>query len=727
MTIERPTGAYAERMLEPGGWAEADEQTHYDRANAYTSVLQQVTEVLETTQHQQGEVFAGGIWSGTAATAANGALGTNINQMRTLQDYLVKVITWHKSVGEMLVAAKSEIGNNVDGAQREIMILETDPELEEEARTAAINSLVNATHAANVSVTSGTAGQVLESKSWTPPHNALRDLLEQKSPPPPALPTVTLQTPNSPEVPITPRPDTPSIPMPDSPVLPGTPVTPVVPTPANPVTPGTPGVPLPPSIPTTPVSPTTPVTPVRPVTPVNPAPVTPTPVPKPTPTSPDVRPTPGPSPQPGPSPSQPGMPAGPGTHQPSTPGAPGDQPVHVKPAATVLDQPSVGGPAGQPAHPGSRADDPSSVGMMPAAATGMPAGGRASSGGSVGSASAAPQGSGSASSQAAGAGSRAGAGRAPLGKAPVAPASSSSSSMRPAAARPTPAAHPHDSRDGDTPASDTVTSFQVPVSKARAARDAMAAASSGRKKDPLRLARRVAAALNAPDSGSAGFGFFWITGLTTDGQIVVANSYGLAYIPEGVELPAKVTMASADDATPAAERARAATYPVMAVQGWAAQHDKKLRAVIGTAEQLANSDPGTTKVILEPDDIPESGKMTGRSRLAAVDADAAARLTDTADGKLTDLLPPAPAAEKAPEDRLHVLWFDAMKPMMSTAAGREAAHLRAFHAYADHAKELALHQAYGAADAQAQRPAVAEWLYWQYVTGLLDTALAAAS
>jgi hypothetical protein len=273
----------------------------------------------------------------------------------------------------------------------------------------------------------------------------------------------------------------------------------------------------------------------------------------------------------------------------------------------------------------------------------------------------------------------------------------------------------------------------IPVSAARIERDAIAEAATAdaarrRGPDRLQLARRIAAALNAPvDDKEQEFGFFWVTGLTTEGAIVVANSYGLAYIPEGVELPAKVTMASADDATPAAERARAATYPVMAVQGWAAQHDKKLRAVIGTASQLANSDPGTTKVILEPDDIPESGKMTGRSRLAAVDADAAARLTDTADGKLTDLLPPAPAAEKAPEDRLHVLWFDAMKPMMSTAAGREAAHLRAFHAYADHAKELALHQAYGAADAQAQPPAVAEWLYWQYVTGLLDTALAAAS
>lgn len=270
----------------------------------------------------------------------------------------------------------------------------------------------------------------------------------------------------------------------------------------------------------------------------------------------------------------------------------------------------------------------------------------------------------------------------------------------------------------------------IPVSAARAARDAATAAASARQRgrgDALRLARRIAAALNASDNNAGDYGFFWITAVTTDGSIVVANSYGLAYIPDGMELPNKVYLASADHAIPGDEIARCATYPVLAVQAWAAFHDMTLRAVIGTAEQLASSDPGVAKIVLEPDDIPESGKMTGRSRLEVVDPSAAAQLADTTDQRLLDLLPPAPVDVNPPGDERHMLWFALMKPMTSTATGREAAHLRAFRAYAAHSQEIALHQAHTATDAAVQRVAVADWLYWQYVTGLLDRALAAAS
>ncbi|WP_275578843.1 hypothetical protein [Mycobacterium riyadhense] len=296
--------------------------------------------------------------------------------------------------------------------------------------------------------------------------------------------------------------------------------------------------------------------------------------------------------------------------------------------------------------------------------------------------------------------------------------------------RPAPPPERGDDRDKEKAESvDHVTpSPSVPVSAARKARDAVAAASRrSSKDDPLRLARRIAAALNAPDiRHDDDYGFFWITAVTTDGEIVVANSYGLAYIPEDVELPNKVYMASADHAIPADEKARTATYPMLAVQGWAAYHDLKLRAVIGTAEQLANSDPGAAKIVLEADDIPDSGKMTGRSRLEVVDPSAAAQLADTDDLRLIDLLPPAPAADNPPDDERHMFWFDLMKPMTSTATGREVAHLRAFHAFAVHAQELALHQAHGAADPEAQRPAVADWMYWRYVAGLLDSALSDA-
>lgn len=310
MSITRPTGSYARQMLDPGGWVEADEDTFYDRAQEYSQVLQRVTNVLDTCRHQKGHVFEGGLWSGGAANAANGALGANINQLMTLQDYLATVITWHRHIAGLIEQAKSDIGNNVDGAQREIDILENDPSLDADERHTAINSLVTA---------------------------------------------------------------------------------------------------------------------------------------------------------------------------------------------------------------------------------------------------------------------------------------------------------------------------------------------------------------------------------------------------------------------------------VLAVQAWAAFHDMTLRAVIGTAEQLASSDPGVAKIVLEPDDIPESGKMTGRSRLEVVDPSAAAQLADTTDQRLLDLLPPAPVDVNPPGDERHMLWFALMKPMTSTATGREAAHLRAFRAYAAHSQEIALHQAHTATDAAVQRVAVADWLYWQYVTGLLDRALAAAS
>jgi hypothetical protein len=369
--------------------------------------------------------------------------------------------------------------------------------------------------------------------------------------------------------------------------------------------------------------------------------------------------------------------------------------------------------------------------MTPAAATGIPAPARGSSAGLGGTAASAAASQSTGAAAAPSAGSRAAGGRAPLGGAGKAPGTAKT---RPASARTAPSSRPaapdrdDAQKDKAHPADDVTALPSIPVSAARAARDAVAAASGagGAKKDPLRLARRVAAALNARDSGGEhDYGFFWITGVTTEGEIVVANSYGLAYIPDGVELPAKVYLASADRNFPVDERARSATYPVIAVQTWAAYHDLKLRAVIGTAEQLANSDPGVTKVILEDDDIPESGRMIGRPRLEVVDAAATAQLQDTDDLHLVDLLPPAPADANAPDDERPMLWFDVMKPMTSTATGREVAHLRAFHAYAAHSQELALHQAYGAADPEAQRPAVEDFMYWRYVAGLLESALTA--
>ena len=287
----------------------------------------------------------------------------------------------------------------------------------------------------------------------------------------------------------------------------------------------------------------------------------------------------------------------------------------------------------------------------------------------------------------------------------VTPASPSSSSASGAAAAPAP----------------------VPVSTARAERDAILAASTpgGRRKagdgDPLQRARHIGAALNV---GVMDFGFFWVTGVTADGTIVVANSYGLAYIPDGVHLPEHVKMATADESITPAERATWATYPILAVQGWCRHHDKQLRAVVATEEQFANFDPGVAKIILTTDDIPDDGTMNGRSRLEVIAPDAAQRLDAVADTALTELLPPAATDLEPPADQSAKLWFDVAKPLMSTSPQRGAAHLHAFVAYANHAQELALHRAQTAAEPDPQRRAITDWIYWQHLGVLMNDAVA---
>lgn len=270
----------------------------------------------------------------------------------------------------------------------------------------------------------------------------------------------------------------------------------------------------------------------------------------------------------------------------------------------------------------------------------------------------------------------------------------------------------------------------MPVSPARMERDAVASASTagamqrqrGNASAALIQARRIAAALNM---GAPQYGFFWVTGLAADGSIVVANSFGLGYIPDNVELPPQVTLASADESIAPAERAKWATYPILAIQGWAQAHNLKLRAVIATAEQFASFDPGVPKVILQRDDIPESGKMEGRSRLEVIAPEAAARLASVGDGALQELLPVAPADSTAPEDKSAALWFGLTKPLMSTSSDRGMTHLEAFVKYADHAQELALHKAHTALDAADQRAAIADWVYWQHLGVLMSDAISA--
>ncbi|WP_423790911.1 secretion protein EspK [Mycobacterium ahvazicum] len=632
----KPTGGFAEAMLDGGGWPDVAEDAFYDRAQQYLQVLRQVTEVLDTFRRQQGEIFASGLWSGGAAGAANGRVESNIDELVKLQDDLATAITWQRKVAGSIEQAKSDIGDNVEAAHRRINLIEQDAKLEPAERTAAINSVVAATHTANVGVVQGTAEQILESKDWKPPERALQDLLDQKAPPDSSSPDPLLGdrdrggrswgqgSPDGAAPPSTAAP-----PPPPTATPPTTVMAPAPPAPVAPATTGGTAAAVPPSAP-------------KPLSPAESAP-----------------------------------PLGAGGRNTAMPAAP----------AAQWAGPRDTGPA-----------------MAPASATGMPA------------APAAPAGS-----RGAAAGSSTGSG-APVGQ----NSPGSSAGMRPAAAHPSPrsaAAAGPKAAAAQAQRTESDAAAAIPVSSARAERDAAAAAARRGGADPLVLARRIAAALNAPDSGGAGhLKFFWVTAVTTEGVIVVANNYGLAYLPDGVRLPEQVHLASAETAIPATERARWATYPVVAVQGWAAHRNTKLRAVIATDEQFGDSDPGVAKVVLKPEDIPESGAMAGRSRLEVVDPSSAERLAGTPDSRLLALLPAPPAS--APTDGRSKLWLEVMRPLASRASGREKAHLRAFRGYAAHAQEVILGEARVAADPVAQRCAVSDWLYWKHVTALLDAATA---
>jgi hypothetical protein len=268
----------------------------------------------------------------------------------------------------------------------------------------------------------------------------------------------------------------------------------------------------------------------------------------------------------------------------------------------------------------------------------------------------------------------------------------------------------------------------IPVSSARAEKDAIAAATRRNAGGAeVQLGYRLAAALNARDMVNKGdFRFVWLTAVTSDGQIVVANSYGLGFIPEKVKLPEQAIMASADESIPVAERARWATYPNLALQGWAAHHDATLRLMIAKREHFAGIDPGVPTKFVVDEDIPASGTMAGRSRLEVLAPGDAARLSGLSDLGLMDMVPPAPVDASPPVDQRSVLWFDVVNQMMTSDPERGAAHLQAFTAYAAHAQELALYRVHAAVHAVEQRGAVADWLYWQRLGELLDEALAGA-
>ncbi|MEM6107175.1 secretion protein EspK [Mycobacterium sp. 050272] len=650
MSIVRPTGQYAEQMLAPNGWPQVDEDALYDRAQEYMRVMSEVTRVLEACRHEQISIFETSVWTGGAAGAAGDELATRIDELTTLRRHLARVIAWHRDIAGSVVGAKSEIGDNVELAHRRINELENDSRLEAAERTDAIEALVSATLAANVSVVNDTAEQIRAIKQGTLPSSAPRNLLSQQALAPAAGHDSPADAPDRSAscAPASLAPAT---------VLPSVPGVSPRPTPQLPSLPATTAAPEGASVPLTPAAAGRPAAAM---------------------------------------PETSG--GGPAVHASATPPS-----SHggVRSKGVVSVRPLSGDPSPAPAA------DPGMPGMpitAPAPMTPATTGG----------------------AQGAGSGSRAPAGQSSWRKpSPVRPAAAAKQSSRHRAA--TRAESADSSR-----ASNGVAAQLISVSLARAARDAIANASVGNAAgdtgtDALRMARHVAAALNAPVAGSTGdIGFFWLTALTTDGEIVVANSYGLGYIPDGVQLPEKVHMASADGSIPAGERARWATYPVLAVQAWARHRGTELRAVIGTEKQLADCDPGAAKIVLSSDDIPDSGVMVGRTRLEVVDPQAAHRLAATPDRDLLDLLSPAAAGDR-PTDRRATLWIAVMQPLASQLAGRQPAHLRAMHAYAVHTREVLLNRSHTTVDPVVQRNTIADWLYWNHLVSRLDDTLAEAA
>ena len=655
MGIARPAGEYAEQMISPGGWPEVDEATFAARSEEFAGVSRQLGVVLDSSAQQKMQVFEGGIWSGTAADAANDALGRNIDQLTALKSDADDATRWHNQIAGVITDAKSTISDNVELASDAITTLQNDIALDADERTAAINRVIATTYGANTGLVAATAEQILATGAEKTSAASPTESLDQTEP---SADQNTSDENTSDESTSDTENSTPAETKSSGATESASGAL------SSLMSSASSGSSL--------TAPTASIDTVDQSTPflANGASVV-----------------------------SPGS-----SSRTATPGRAGGVGKGLSAAALSSSPVGAAPVASAPMMAPRSAEDPSAAAPMGA-----------------------PMGAGAAGGAAAG--SRKGS-AAPAGTSPAA-ASSPAGQKAPAGAG-AQKGRRQEPDVPDRPAAAAAVAAPIPVSAARAERDAIAAATAPEAAkrggaDPLALARRVAAALNAADSdGADAFEFFWMTAVSTDGEIVVANSYGLAYIPAGVQLPEPVQLVTADAQIPAVERARWVTYPAMAVQGWAAHHNKKLRAVIATAEQFGRSDPGAAKVVLEPEDIPATGVMTGRSRLEVVDPDSAAVLAETTDDGLLDLLPPAPADSGALSDQLQPLWWEVLRPLTGSAEGRETLHLKAFGPYAALERDIALAAAHTAAETDARRTAVADWLYWRHVGELLHSAVGGA-
>jgi hypothetical protein len=776
MTIPKPDDPYG--IAAPPAWPEANEDALEALSQTFKNAASTVRAQAESAQREQTMMFDGAApWSGGAAGAAHGVLGQRIADLQNLATKLQAAGDLLHDCSEAVGDAKKQISANVENANKDIGAVSGDKDVKDDDKKRYIQKKIQDTKNANISLIQAEAGFVSGKHPKPDPshYEVKRDPDKPNNGAPtdnliggtypgmrsvPASNTVGGGEPPPVNIPTT---STPGVPAP----APGMPVSNAVgggePPPVNMPTTPTPGVPAPapgepapvPAVPAVPASntigaaergptnlPTTPQTGPNSVQPPQygppsaHGPIAPGPA--------HGVPAPGPSGAPGaPSMGSPGSPGGgrpsmgpqmmgnPGQGQPLTP----QQQLNdfTKAMTDAAQQAAQNQPLAAPQTGGH---GPSSTPVNPSAALQPPPSGPAAP---VDSAPAASSSGGGSSSSAPPVNSNLNMtsgptpGGMPLGPAPSLPTAGPPAQGGGAPGPMGPGVVPASTSSGAS--SSAAGPAPVPVTAARAERDAVAAAQTAnalRRKqagnDPLQLARRIAAALNAPPSvPQYAWGFVWATGMTTDGAILVANSYGIAYIPEEVNLPEQVRMVSADESISAADRAKSATFPFLALQDWAQHQGARLQAVIGTSKQLEGIDPGATKVVLDESDIPKDGRMQGRSRLEIIAPGAAAMLAATSDAALIELLPPRPADDTAPVDKTQSLWREVQKPLMRTTEGREVAHLQAFVNYANHQEELALHRAHLANTADLQRTAIADWAYWQHIGVLISDSLVEAT
>ena len=718
MGIEKSAVEFAEEMTEPSGWPDVDETLLYGRAADLLNARNELHAVATNWREQRARLSGVDIWSGGAASAAGDAMSRHINDMETIESRLAKAYAFYQLAASIIEQTKFGVNQNLQNAQAMIHEIKGLPDVSEGTKASLIELYVAWQNIVNSGKVSAGASQIPDFVSWTPEPSQIPALVQppgEKSASALSRLSFARQT-NSGSMARSPMAVNNSRPPAEFSDQGGAPVH---------------------------ISPQGPLSPEVPARSTVPSEMANSPAIASSPTSPAgsgsamaSSPTSGPtsSASSSASSSSAASQAGASASAGTAPGGGANAPGAKTPAGSADTA-----KASRVASPVQPISSQSSTPLATSApATTPPASSPTSQ-----SASAVPSPGGASSGAGGGASGAAPSGTAPVGAAPVGgtsappppvPLGPPTSPAPPAPPAGGPGTAVAAAGPGIAPMSAASASgaaaapAPVPVSAARAERDAIAAASTpgARRKtgegDPLQRARHIAGALNV---GVMDFGFFWVTGVTADGVIVVANSYGLAYIPDRVNLPDHVKMATADETIPANERATWATYPILAVQGWCRHHDKQLRAVVATEEQFANFDPGVAKIVLTADDIPDDGTMNGRSRLEVIAPEAAQRLVAVGDTGLTELLPPAGTDDHPPADQTAKLWFEVAKPLMSTSPQRAAAHLQAFIAYANHAQELALHRAHTASNPDAQRQAITDWIYWQHLEVLTGDALGA--